>query len=64
MSASRPSAKSRLASWSTSSRRPLVALWGAHGDAIAERLASHGELVPPEASQDEPTDPSDDDIPI
>jgi hypothetical protein len=43
----------------------LNALWDAHGDAIAEWTATHGDLVPPEAAQDEPLDPmATDDIPF
>jgi hypothetical protein len=43
----------------------LEALWDAHGDAIAEWTATHGDLVPPEEWQDEPIDPkATDDIPF
>jgi len=43
----------------------LDALWDAHGDAIAEWTATHGDLVQPEAAHDVPIDTSaTDDIPI
>jgi len=43
----------------------LEAIWDAHGDAIAAWTATHGDLVPPEAIEEEPVDPSGtDDIPI
>jgi hypothetical protein len=35
----------------------LGALWDAHGDALAESVATSGDLVPFKASRDEPTDP-------
>jgi hypothetical protein len=43
----------------------LEALWDSHGDAIADWTATHGDLVPAEAVQDELLDPiATDDIPL